>query len=211
MFVRFRQTPRRLQVSILEAHRAGGKVTNEHIASLGSIAVPMSVAGRQGFWANLWDRMASLGNRISAEDQAKIRNAVHARIPMVMPDEARAEEARIWAEASALFEEKGTREREAAAEAIKRAENHEGLAAIFAENRAAVLRGEQVQDNPRALVLEILAAQLGVKANPPDGTPLMMANGEIGTYRAAKRPYRNDRRRRRGGVRFTPPKAEAAE
>jgi hypothetical protein len=31
-----------------------------------------------------------------------------------------------------------------------------------------------------------------------------MANGEIGTYHTVKRPDRNDRRRRRGGFRFTP-------
>jgi hypothetical protein len=40
MFVRFRTTPCRLQVSILEARRSARKVTNEHIASLGSVAVP---------------------------------------------------------------------------------------------------------------------------------------------------------------------------
>src|ERR1700722_4654657 len=91
MFVRFRKTPNRLQVSILEAHRAGGKVTNEHIASVGSIKVPMSVGGRQTFWANLWDRLTSLSNRIGPDEQAKIRNAIHARIPMVMPDEVAAE------------------------------------------------------------------------------------------------------------------------
>ena len=50
MFVRFRKTPNRLQVSILEAHRAGGKVTNEHIASLGSVERPPSVQARQIFW-----------------------------------------------------------------------------------------------------------------------------------------------------------------
>jgi hypothetical protein len=55
MFVRFRKTANRLQVSILEAHRAGGRVTNEHIASLGSIDLSMSVGSRQAFWANLWD------------------------------------------------------------------------------------------------------------------------------------------------------------
>jgi hypothetical protein len=81
MFVRFRPTPRRLQVSILETRRTAGKVTNEHIASLGSIEVPMTVGSRQTFWANLWARLASLSNRICPDDQAKIRNAVHAASP----------------------------------------------------------------------------------------------------------------------------------
>jgi hypothetical protein len=107
-----------------------------------------------------------------------------------------------------------TKKREQAArdyqDAIERAENHEGLAPIFAENRAAVLRGEHVEDNPRSLVLEILAAQLGLSGpaaaqyNPPDGTPIVMTNGEPGIYHAPKRPDRNDRRRRRNGHRFTP-------
>jgi hypothetical protein len=86
MFVRFRKTPRRLQVSILEkTSRKAGKVASEHVASLGSVTLPMTVRGRQAFWAYLWDRLATLSNRVGAEDQARIRNAVHARIPMVLP------------------------------------------------------------------------------------------------------------------------------
>jgi hypothetical protein len=38
MFVRFRQTPRRLQASLVETRRSNGKVRHEHIASLGSVA-----------------------------------------------------------------------------------------------------------------------------------------------------------------------------
>jgi hypothetical protein len=94
MFVRFRKTPRRLQVSILETSRKAGKVASEHVASLGSVTLPMTVRGRQAFWAYLWDRLATLSNRVGAEDQARIRNAVHARIPMVLPDEAAAVPAR---------------------------------------------------------------------------------------------------------------------
>jgi hypothetical protein len=91
MFVRFRQTPRRRQVSILKTRRKAGKVANEHVASLGSIALPMTVRGRQVFWAYLWEGLASLSDRIGADDQARIRNAVHERIPMVPPDEAAAD------------------------------------------------------------------------------------------------------------------------
>jgi hypothetical protein len=200
MFVRFRKTPNRLQVSILEAHRAVGKVTNEHIASLGSIELSMSVGSRQAFWAYLWDRLASLSNRIGADDQAKIRNAVHARIPMVMPEEANADEAAYWEKYSAVFVEKGARHREDAAEAIKRAELTEGVAAVFAENRTAALKGERPME--RVVVGELLAP--GGAKPTPDGTPIIMANGEPGIYRAPKRPDRNDRRRRRNGHRFTP-------
>jgi hypothetical protein len=122
MFVRFRTTPRRIQVSILEARRNGRRVTNEHVASLGSISVPMTVVARQAFWADLWDRLTSPSNRIGADDQAKIRNAIHARIPMVLPDEANAGEAAYWATWNASFSESGARERERAARAIEQAE-----------------------------------------------------------------------------------------
>lgn len=37
MFVRFRQTRKRLQASIIETRRADGKVRHEHIAGLGSV------------------------------------------------------------------------------------------------------------------------------------------------------------------------------
>jgi hypothetical protein len=204
MFVRLRTTPRRLQVSILETRRTARKVTNEHIASLGSIVVPMTVGDRQAFWANLWGRLTSLSNRIGADDQAKIRNAVHARIPMVLPDEANADEAAYWETWGASFAKDGARKRKHAADVIEQAELDEGVAAEFAANRAAALRGDRRMD--RVVVGELLAAKVG---KPPlDGTPCVMANGEVSVYRTPKRPGRNDRRRRRRGVRFTPPKVE---
>jgi len=46
MFARFRPSPYRLQVSIVETRRVGGKVRHQHIASLGSIETPLTVANR---------------------------------------------------------------------------------------------------------------------------------------------------------------------
>jgi hypothetical protein len=40
MFVRFRQTKHRLQVSLVGTRRDGGKVRQEHIAQLGSVEIP---------------------------------------------------------------------------------------------------------------------------------------------------------------------------
>jgi hypothetical protein len=48
----------------------------------------MTVRGRQAYWAYLWGRLAGLSDRIGADDQARIRKAVHGRIPMVPPEEA---------------------------------------------------------------------------------------------------------------------------
>jgi hypothetical protein len=89
MFVRFRQTPSRLQVSLVEGRRVGGKVRHEHIASLGSILVPATIADRVAFWRRLHERLAKLSNRISADEQGKILGAIHVRIPMVTIDELR--------------------------------------------------------------------------------------------------------------------------
>jgi hypothetical protein len=62
-------------------------VHHEHVASLGTIEVPLSVAARIAFWEALHERLRKLGNRVDAETQAKVLGAVHARIPMVTADE----------------------------------------------------------------------------------------------------------------------------
>jgi hypothetical protein len=62
MFPRFHQTPSRLQVSLRESRRIGSKPRCEHIASLGSIAEPMTTAGRVALWARLHQRLAKLAN-----------------------------------------------------------------------------------------------------------------------------------------------------
>jgi hypothetical protein len=90
MFVRFRQTPYRLKVSIIETRRIDGKVRHEHIASLGSIEVPLSVADRIVFWQRVNERLVKLSNRIDPATQGKIRGDLHARVPMVTADEQRA-------------------------------------------------------------------------------------------------------------------------
>jgi hypothetical protein len=56
MFVRFRQSRLRLQVSVLETRRIEGKVQNEHVASLGSVEVPPTVPERLAFWQRLHER-----------------------------------------------------------------------------------------------------------------------------------------------------------
>ena len=90
MFVRFRQQGRRLQASLMQTRRASGKMQSEHIASLGSVDAGVSVRERLAFWAKLPERLARLGNRVGPDEHAKIYGALHARIPMVTPDEQRA-------------------------------------------------------------------------------------------------------------------------
>ena len=90
MFVHFRETPYGLAMSLVETRRESGKVRHEHVASLGSIEMPLSVAARIDFWRVLHERMAQLSGRLDAETRDKIIAAVHARVPMVTPEEQRA-------------------------------------------------------------------------------------------------------------------------
>jgi hypothetical protein len=90
MFVRFRETPYGLAMSLVETRRENGKVGHEHVASLGSIETPLSVAARIEFWRGLHERLAQLANRLDVETRGKVMGAVHARVPMVTSDEQHA-------------------------------------------------------------------------------------------------------------------------
>jgi hypothetical protein len=68
---------------------ASGKVKHEHVANLGSVPHEPSVPERIAFWQRLHERLARLANRIDTEAQAKILGAVHAKAPIVTPDEQR--------------------------------------------------------------------------------------------------------------------------
>ena len=94
MFVHFRATPYGLAMSVVENRRENGKVRHEHVVSLGSIETPPSVAARIEFWRELHERLAELSNRLDAETRGKVMGAVHARVPMVTPDEQRDAERR---------------------------------------------------------------------------------------------------------------------
>ena len=82
MFVRFRQTVRRLRLSLVATRREGGKVRHEHVAGLGTMSMPLTVGGRVGLWTSLHQRLGRLANRLDDAMRAEILGAVHARIPM---------------------------------------------------------------------------------------------------------------------------------
>jgi hypothetical protein len=82
--------PRRLQLSLVETRREGGNFCHEHVASLGAIATPQTVAGRVAYWQDLHQRLGRLSDRLDSETQAKILSAVHARVPMPTVDEIHA-------------------------------------------------------------------------------------------------------------------------
>lgn len=110
MFVRFRASKRRLDVSLIEPGRRDGKPRHEHIASLGSIPQPPSVADRFSFWRKLYERLANLSNRIDAKTYARVLGLIHARIPMATAEEQRSvqlanaeAEARNWEAIAGVF------------------------------------------------------------------------------------------------------------
>ena len=87
MFVRFRRSARRLQLSLVETRRHGSKVRQEHIASPGAVPLAAEVADRIAFWQRLFERLRRLANRLDDALQAKILGAVHVRVPMPTQDE----------------------------------------------------------------------------------------------------------------------------
>ncbi len=104
MFVRFRQTARRLQISLITGCREGTKVRHEHVAGLGSVPLEPTKADRIAFWTRLHQRLEALSNRIDTAQRGAILAAVHARIPIPTPDDQQAvhleraqADARFWA------------------------------------------------------------------------------------------------------------------
>ena len=133
MFARFRQTPRRLQVSLSATSRINGTVRHEHIASLGSVPLAMTIADRMAFWAKLHQRLQRLANRLDATQQASVMGAIYARIAMPTPDEQQAElieRARQDAEQWQQIAEMGS----------EQAEGLKGLAERTQQQAAAVAR-----------------------------------------------------------------------
>jgi hypothetical protein len=90
MYVRFRLQGNRLQASLVQGRRAGGKVHAEHVGALGSVDAEVSVRSRVAFWAKIDDRLAALGNRIGTDEHENILGALHGRIPMVTLEDIRA-------------------------------------------------------------------------------------------------------------------------
>ena len=81
-------------MSIVETHREGGKVKQEHVASLGSIAGD-SLEARECFWIECEARLARLANRLGPElDQ--LRQAIAARIPFLTDDDRAKLDALNW-------------------------------------------------------------------------------------------------------------------
>jgi hypothetical protein len=143
MFARFHQTPSRLQVSLRESRRVGGKPRCEHIASLGSVPEPMTIAGRVEFYRRASERFAKLANRIGADDKKKIVAALRARIPPVTDNEIRTvqrenaeADEKFWSGLQGMNAEMAEGNKALAAEASRKAADAEAQAKAAAEKAA---------------------------------------------------------------------------
>jgi hypothetical protein len=90
MFVRFRELNERLLVSACRSRRVDGKTQQEHIAQLGSVALPMTAEGRLAFWQCLYQKLSqSVNGRFNIEDEKTILNDICARIPLLTASETK--------------------------------------------------------------------------------------------------------------------------
>ena len=162
MHARFRKVKShlstRLQVIVEQSSRAAGKVRVEHIAGLGSVGDPATIAERVAFWGQLHQRLGALSNRIGADDQSKIIGAIHAKIPMVTPDEMRTlqrenaeADKKFWtglhgmeAEQAEGHRDLATKSARIAADAEKRAAEAAGKAATAKDRLDKLAKGEEV-------------------------------------------------------------------
>jgi hypothetical protein len=140
----------RLQVSLVEGRRVGGKVRHEHIASLGSVPIPAAAADRIAFWGLAGDRLERLANRIGNEKE-KIVSAIHARIPLfdgedirsVQRENAEADE-KLWTTLHSGDAEMAEALKEQADKAGARAKISGEMVAAAKDRIARIAKGEIV-------------------------------------------------------------------
>ena len=82
MFIRFRPTETRLQVSVIETSRHNGKVRQHHVAGLGSLPRQPLLGDRVAFWEYVDQQMHALSKRIDATTREKLRGEIEARAPL---------------------------------------------------------------------------------------------------------------------------------
>lgn len=215
MFVRYRQTESRLQVSVIETRRADGKVRHEHIASFGSVEDPPSVEDRIALLQRLHERLAKLSNRLDAAAQAKLLGDVHSRVPMVTLDEMQAlklrnAEADEWFWTNLHDMHAGTVDHKGLAASVERnlAEGEVEIAKVAVHRDAArerierLRRGEDVPGGlGKPLDVEKTLREMGFKtadlshmgtmaALPEDAIPILAQEGMIASERATRRLVR---------------------
>jgi hypothetical protein len=197
MFVRFRPVRHRLVVDLVETRRQDGRVKSEHIARLGSVALPEPIGAheRVRFWRELKERFRNiavrLANRVPSDARRKALAAIHARIPK--PTEADEQAVRIETARDDIAFWEGVRDSSSAESAINKTRRRlietvekqlaeESAMAKTAEQQIAAAqarflklsRGERVVGDDDPLAREMAAALIASAATrrtPKRGPP----------------------------------------
>jgi hypothetical protein len=148
---------RRLEVSIVETRREGGRVKHRHIASLGSIADD-TIEAREIFWRECEDRLARLGNKLGP-DIDPLRQAIAARIPPPTDLELTAATARRWDRLENGWDEHAKKRARDAVDRIETARRwakelqHEAAMAEAVTRQTKRLRGNEKAYDPLNMLL----------------------------------------------------------
>ena len=186
MFARFRDTGRRLQVSLVETVRDGGRVRHVHIAGFGSVGIPQTAADRIEFWTKLGARLLGLSNRIDGKARDAIIAAIAARIPLPERDDRQAVNLER-AEANARFWETISADRDADVETDKA--RMEALAQSVARREADAAHAAEIARRAKERLAEVERGEMvtGVLPKPPTRKELIALVGGPARVRECQR------------------------
>jgi hypothetical protein len=162
------QKRHRLEVSIVETCRDGGKVKQKHVASLGSIAGD-SPAAREQFWLACEATLARLSNRLGP-DLDRLRQAIAARIPPITDVDRAAVDAARWDSLEGMWDDHAKSKARQASKWMESVKQ-DRRAADVAET--ITLHAKSLRGNPKAY--DVLNRLLG----------LTLASAVIGGSKAA--------------------------
>jgi hypothetical protein len=140
------QPRRRLEVSIIETCREGGKVRQRHVASLGTLWSD-TPADRERFWIECEARLERLSNRLGP-DLDRLRQAIAARIPPITDADRAAMDAAAWDWLEGFWDRHAKDKARAAVRTIEEArewakeEQREAVEAELRTRQAQRLRGD---------------------------------------------------------------------
>jgi hypothetical protein len=171
------QPRHRLEVSIVETRREGGKVRQKHIASLGSIAGD-NPAAREHFWLKCEARLARLSNRIGP-DLDRLRQAIAARISPLTDAEREATAAAAWNSLESMWDRHAKDKARAASNwnQIAKQEMREAIEAEVMTLKTKRLRGKPEAFDPLNMLLGLMLCDAAMRTD--HGEERRQLKGEV--------------------------------
>jgi hypothetical protein len=139
------QPRRRLEVSIIETCREGGKVRQRHVASLGTLWSD-TPADRERFWIECEARLERLSNRLGP-DLDRLRQAIAARIPPVTDAERETMKAAAWDQLEGFYNSRAKHKADTVIRTLELAEDEKREAAVA---EAMALQAKRLHGNADA-------------------------------------------------------------